>query len=139
MFKITTFTILFFIILIFIIGISPSIFDENKIINKAKAEEVYEMVDQDSSILTETEIKGINRVIDPPFYSEKAFKLGESLIFKIRYGFVTAGQAEMSVRAVEEWDGEKIYHIQTTARSSSGFDWIYKVRDEVNTFIDFVM
>jgi hypothetical protein len=29
-----------------------------------------------------------------------------------------------------------VYHIQTTARSASGFNWIFKVEDEVNSIID---
>ena len=79
----------------------------------------------------------INTGSIPIIYKNKAFKLGERLIFKIRYGFVKAGSAEMKVLSVEENANQKYYHIQTTARSASGFDWIYKVRDEVNAFVDY--
>lgn len=70
-------------------------------------------------------------------YKNKAFNLGERLKFKVRYGFIKAGTAEMKVISIEEFNDKKIYHIQTTARSSSGYDWIYKVRDEINVFIDY--
>ena len=74
---------------------------------------------------------------DRPVYKNKAFNLGERLKFKVRYGFIKAGTAEMRVLSIEENSDQKIYHIQTTARSSSGYDWIYKVRDEINVFIDY--
>ena len=103
----------------------------------AYADEIENTSDQDSVTTQEDSIVSINRVSTAPFYPTKAFSLGEILSFKIRYGFVTAGSAVMMVKSVEEKNGRKYYHIQTKARSSSGFDWIYKVRDEVNTFVDF--
>lgn len=65
-----------------------------------------------------------------------AFSVGEYLEFKIRYGFIVAGQATMSVKDSIILNGRPVYHIQTTANSVSTFDWIYKVRDEVNSFMD---
>lgn len=79
----------------------------------------------------------INTGSVPIIYENKAFKLGEILKFKIRYGFIKAGYAEMKVLSVEESYDRKYYHIQTTARSASAFDWFYKVRDEVNVFLDY--
>ena len=79
----------------------------------------------------------INIGASPIIYQNKAFSLGERLIFKIRYGFIKAGIAEMKVVSIEEMGNQKYYHIQTTARSASGFDWIYKVRDEINVFLDY--
>ncbi len=79
----------------------------------------------------------INTGSVPIIYENKAFNLGEILKFKIRYGFIKAGYAEMKVLSVEESYNRKYYHIQTTARSASGFDWFYKVRDEVNVFLDY--
>jgi hypothetical protein len=75
--------------------------------------------------------------INPVLSQQKAFQLGENLQFKIRYGFVKAGEAEMNVLTLAEYNNQKVYHIQTRARSVTSFDWIYKVRDEVNSFIDY--
>ncbi len=61
--------------------------------------------------------------------------LGERLIFKIRYGFIRAGTATMSVLEENETDGNSVLHIQTTAKSASGFNWIYKVEDVVSTYV----
>lgn len=75
--------------------------------------------------------------LNPTSPQEKAFQLGENLQFKIRYGIVKAGEAEMNVLTLSEYNNHKVYHIQTRARSVPSFDWIYRVRDEVNTFIDY--
>lgn len=64
------------------------------------------------------------------------FQVGECLIFKLRYGFVKAGMAEMKVMAKKR-DGDcEVLHIQSTARSVGAFDWFYKVRDIVNVYVD---
>ena len=61
--------------------------------------------------------------------------LGEKLIFKIRYGFINAGTAVMSILEETEVSGYATLHIQTTARSASGFSWIYKVEDVVSSYV----
>ncbi len=64
------------------------------------------------------------------------FRIGERLIFRLRYGFVTAGKAEMKVIG-QKIDGDRpVLHIQSTARSVGAFDWFYKVRDVVNAYVD---
>ena len=73
----------------------------------------------------------------PYLVSELPFEIGERLIFRLRYGFITAGQAEMKVLALKNDAAYgQYYHIQTTARSARSFDWFYKVRDVVNSFMD---
>jgi hypothetical protein len=64
------------------------------------------------------------------------YSIGEKLSFKIRYGIIKAGRAEMSVLSLQERNNRRIFHIQTTANSLSSFNWIYKVEDVVNTFVD---
>lgn len=76
--------------------------------------------------------------IEYPVVRNNAFEFGEHLTFKIRYGFIRAGTAEMKVMAKVDSSGRQLYHIQTTARSIKTFDWIYKVDDVVNSFVDFV-
>lgn len=67
----------------------------------------------------------------------KAFGVGEKLTFNIRYGIIKAGEATMEVRGIVNLnDSIPVYHIVTTARSAKFFDAFYKVRDEVETFID---
>jgi len=64
------------------------------------------------------------------------FSVGEHLSFRLRYGFVTAGSAEMKVLPLVEKDGDAYLQFQSTARSSRTFDWFYKVRDVVNSFVN---
>ncbi len=77
------------------------------------------------------------KITDQPYLvSQLPFEIGERLIFRLRYGFITAGTAEMKVLGLIENDYGRYYHIQTTARSASAFDWVYKVRDVVSTYMD---
>jgi hypothetical protein len=71
-----------------------------------------------------------------PVTENNAFEVGEKLTFKVRYGFVRAGTATMSVLKETEMNGHPVYQIQTTAESVSPFSWVYKVDDEVNSFMD---
>ena len=71
-----------------------------------------------------------------PKVENNAFRTGEKLTFKVRYGFVRAGTATMSVLKETMLDDKPVYHIQTTAESVSPFSWVYEVNDVVNSFLD---
>ena len=66
-----------------------------------------------------------------------AFKDGEVLTFRIRYGFITAGTAKMKVFKENYMDSIPVYHLKTTAKSASAFNWIYEVNDVVSSFVDY--
>ena len=66
----------------------------------------------------------------------KAFEVGEHLVFDIAYKFVVAGTATMSIPDTQWVHGRPCYHVVTTAKSSKFFDTFFKVRDKVETFID---
>ena len=78
----------------------------------------------------------VNKKIVYPEIENKAFNIGEKLHFKIRYGFIRAGSAVMEVKREEIMDMRPVYHIKTTAQSASGFNWFFKVEDEVNSYMD---
>jgi len=65
-----------------------------------------------------------------------AIRIGEELVFKIRYGFIKAGTAHMQVIGLTEKLDKSVLHIQTTAKNLPAFSWIYKVDDEVNAYVD---
>jgi hypothetical protein len=69
--------------------------------------------------------------------TDEAFSDGEVLTFDIRYGFIVAGSAKMKVFVKNNEQNRRIYHLQTTAKSSSTFSWIYRVKDEVNSYVDY--
>ncbi len=65
-----------------------------------------------------------------------AFKVGEKLTFAVRYGFVTAGIATMAIPRTTRISGRNVYEITFDVNSVPSFDWIYKVRDHYETFLD---
>lgn len=66
----------------------------------------------------------------------KAFKEGEKLTFDVKYGFVTAGVAVMAVPRIRKISGRDVYNITFGVNSVPSFDWIYKVRDHYETYLD---
>jgi hypothetical protein len=66
----------------------------------------------------------------------KAFKEGEKLTFDVKYGFVTAGIATMHVQKIKRISGRNAYMIAFDVNTVPSFDWIYKVRDHYETYLD---
>ncbi len=66
----------------------------------------------------------------------RAFGIGEKLVFDIAYGMVRAGTAVMSIPDSQRVGGRPCYHIVTTAESSSFFSVFFEVRDRVESLMD---
>lgn len=64
------------------------------------------------------------------------FKPGEKLSYKLCWGLIPAGFAELSVEPPKELDGETALHFLLTIRTNSFMDHIYKVRDRIESFTD---
>jgi hypothetical protein len=64
------------------------------------------------------------------------FSEGEILVYHVAFGFVPAGKAQIEVLGTETINGQLTYAIMSTARSAKGYDWIFKVRDSITTWID---
>ncbi len=65
------------------------------------------------------------------------FGEGEKFTFAIQYGLIYAGDATLEVRNIAIIDSTRTYHIVSNARTSKAFDLIFKVRDRVESFIDY--
>lgn len=65
-----------------------------------------------------------------------AFGVGEKLLFEVKYGFISAGTAEMEVMRLIDYDSRPCYQIVTRANSNSFFSSFYKVEDRVETIMD---
>lgn len=65
------------------------------------------------------------------------FGEGEKLTFAIQYGLIYAGDATLEIRNISVIDSVKAYHIISTARTNRAFDVVFKVRDRVESFMDF--
>jgi Protein of unknown function (DUF3108) len=69
--------------------------------------------------------------------SNNAFKKGEKLTYRIHYGAVNAGIAVMSVdNTSKEINGRQTLHVIGTGTSAGAFDWVFKVRDRYESYID---
>jgi hypothetical protein len=66
----------------------------------------------------------------------KAFKVGEKLTFDVNYGFVTAGIAVMHVQKLKRISGRDSYYITFDVNNVPSFDWLYRVRDKYETYLD---
>ena len=67
------------------------------------------------------------------------FKPGEKLHFKVRWGFIHAGEAILQILPVEEINGEKVFSFLMTARTTPFVDIFYKVRDTYESLTDIGM
>lgn len=68
-----------------------------------------------------------------------SFQNGENITYTIFYSvigvYVNAGTAIFSVNT-EKMNHKEAYHITATGNSNPHYDWIFKVRDKYETFID---
>lgn len=66
-----------------------------------------------------------------------AFKRGEELTYRIHYGAINAGIAVMSVDAGNKLiAGRPTLHVIGTGTSKGAFDWVFKVRDRYESYMD---
>ncbi|MGA9115825.1 MAG: DUF3108 domain-containing protein, partial [Bacteroidota bacterium] len=67
---------------------------------------------------------------------QSAFGVGERLVFDVNYGFITAGEAVMSIPSYDSVAGRRCYRIEFSVNSLPSFSWIYRVEDRYLTFVD---
>jgi len=105
--------------------ISASLQDTNRTVN------ILQMQDSCS-----TEEDTLFVVPDSLKLKNTSFGTGEELVFEIRYGFIKAGRAVMSIPDMQTVKGRLCYHVVTTAESNKFISTFFKVRDRVETYID---
>lgn len=68
-----------------------------------------------------------------------AFQNGESITFKVFYNvvglYVDAGTAIFTA-GLEQMNAKPVYHVVGVGNSNSSYDWIFKVRDRYESYID---
>lgn len=67
---------------------------------------------------------------------QTAYRVGEVLEYKIRYGFIEAGEAILRVSEQTRRADRPVYHIIGTGRSVGMAEWFFRTRDRYETFID---
>ncbi len=74
---------------------------------------------------------------DLPFVKEPAFKPGEVLTYKLKYGFITAAEGTLKVLDTDlKFDGRPTYRLSVDGNTSGTFDVFYKIRDHYDSYID---
>ncbi|CAN5208257.1 DUF3108 domain-containing protein [soil metagenome] len=83
---------------------------------------------------------GTSQTADASAYRQlknTAFKRGEELTYRIHYGSVNAGVATMTVDNSEKMiNGRPTLHVIGTGTSKGAFDWVFKVRDRYESYMD---
>ena len=78
-----------------------------------------------------------NTIQNTPF--KKPFKHGEKITYNIYYTvlgiYVHAGTATFSID-LTNYNNKPVYHIVGEGHSNKGYDWIFKVRDTYQSYID---
>lgn len=67
----------------------------------------------------------------------QAFTYGEKLNFRVHYGFINA--ASISIQVADQpikINDRPTYHITAKGKTYSSFDWMYKVRDHFESYVD---
>lgn len=69
----------------------------------------------------------------------RVLRSGEHLNFRVYYNlsalWVPAGEADFRA-TLKQLKGKNVYHIVGTGRTYSSYDWIFKVRDKYQTYLD---
>lgn len=68
-------------------------------------------------------------------YSQSAYQAGESLKFKIKYGWFKASEATLKVKKAEI-NNKEVLFVDGFGKSTGLLDIFFKVRDEYKTYID---
>lgn len=66
----------------------------------------------------------------------RAFSVGESLMFNVSYGFLKAGEAVMEIPELEEISNRECYRIRFEVNSVGLFSLFYRVEDWYETCLD---
>ncbi|MFD0793162.1 DUF3108 domain-containing protein [Mucilaginibacter litoreus] len=68
---------------------------------------------------------------------EVAFKAGEQITYKLRYGFLSAAEAVIRVENTPlKFEGHPALHINAQAKTVGTFNFLFKVKNEYHSFID---
>ena len=69
--------------------------------------------------------------------NEVAFKAGEKLSYKMKYGIFTAAEANIHVEdSPIQFNGQPAYHIIAEGKTAGTFDVFYKVRNRYESYVD---
>ena len=66
-----------------------------------------------------------------------AFQAGEKLTYRLHYGLINAGTATLQIeKGTQQINHHEVLHIIGSGQTNSSFDWMYKIRDKYESYID---
>ena len=68
--------------------------------------------------------------------TQRAFTVGERLVFDVGYGFITAGEAIISIPEYDTIAAHQCYKVMFQVNSTPTFSWFFEVRDRYETYLD---
>jgi hypothetical protein len=68
--------------------------------------------------------------------TQKAFKVGEELTYRVHYGLIEAGVATIQIKKQTTLKGVPVYHLLGTGKSVGITDWLFKTRDVYESYVD---
>ncbi|MDA9555479.1 DUF3108 domain-containing protein [Pelobium sp.] len=72
-----------------------------------------------------------------PYLKSSTFSAGETIRYKLKYGFFTAAEATIKVEQTDvKFDNKPTYHLTAQGNTSGTFDIFYKVRNRYDSYID---
>lgn len=72
-----------------------------------------------------------------PNKPNNAFRAGEKLNYRLHYGVMNAGKVVLEVKPdLIPVKGRNVYHIVGTGFTTGATDWVFKVRDRYETYLD---
>ena len=71
-----------------------------------------------------------------PVVENNAFKVGEYLKYRIHYGIINAGIAELEVKEMTTRHQRKVYHMVGTGRTVGMAEWFFRTRDRYESYVD---
>ena len=63
------------------------------------------------------------------------FRPGERYVYKLHWGIIQAGLAELAVMPTAELDGVPVWNFRLSVRTNEFVDVFYKVRDRIDSFV----
>ena len=72
-----------------------------------------------------------------PYLKSSTFNAGETIKYKLKYGFFTAAEATIQVSETDiKFNNRSTYHLNVQGNTSGSFDIFYKVRNRYDSYID---
>lgn len=69
--------------------------------------------------------------------NEPVFKVGEKLSYRLRYGFITAAEATIQVKASSiKFEDRPVFHLSAEGRTAGTFNFFYKVKNQYDSYVD---